>query len=451
MGVMRTTQVRTLLVVHLLALLASYWGSWSWSWPTVLFGEAGLLLLVCLPLCRKSSASPLDPHFAGVPVPRFRSDLLKVENIAGIQFGGCTAQSGNSAGSSLSSSWCCIPHPAKAHRGGEDAVFVTPWSVGCADGVGGWAARGIDSGLYARGLMHGCERAAVEGQGVLRSEGAAGAAAGGGGAGASAGRGGLSAAAMEAVGDALNPVRLLKAGFDGVQRQHIIGSTTACVATYLPLLPEQQGQGDGAGGKGGRAAVAAGTMQVANLGDSGCMVIRDGRMVLRTVEQTHAFNFPRQLGTGSQDTPADADRLSIPVLPGDIIVLGTDGLFDNMFDDEILQLVVESTSQGNGNNGAGGAGGQSAEGGSGAAVAAAAAALGGGGFPSLANPAQAKDFAGVARCAGCIHPSIHPSSSLSTSYLLLLLLLLSPWLACSSPPFACLPADDVVTVRTMGC
>lgn len=99
----------------------------------------------------------------------------------------------------------------------------------------------------------------------------------------------------------------------------------------------------------------AGILQVANLGDSGCMVLRDGRIVLRTVEQTHAFNFPRQLGTvraaaaalsplgaaathlalraragaqGSQDTPTDADRLSIPVEPGDIIVLGTDGLFD---------------------------------------------------------------------------------------------------------------------------
>ncbi len=41
----------------------------------------------------------------------------------------------------------------------------------------------------------------------------------------------------------------------------------------------------------------AGILQVANLGDSGCMVLRDGRIVLRTVEQTHAFNFPRQLGT----------------------------------------------------------------------------------------------------------------------------------------------------------
>ena len=329
MGILRTPMVRTLLVANLLALLASFWWSWSWSWPTVLFGEAGLVLLVLLPLCRKQQSSPLDPHFAGVPVPRFRSDLLKVENIAGIQFGGCTATDDSAAPSSLSSSWCCIPHPAKAHRGGEDAVFVTPWSVGCADGVGGWAARGIDSGLYARGLMHGCERAANDGQGLLRAEG--------GGASGASGRngGGLSTATMEGVAEQLNPVRLLKAGYDGVQRQHIIGSTTACVATYLPLPSGQQAAGDSKG--------AAGTVQVANLGDSGCMVIRDGRMVLRTIEQTHAFNFPRQLGTGSQDTPSDADRLSIPLEPGDIVVLGTDGLFDNMFDDEILLLVNENT------------------------------------------------------------------------------------------------------------
>eukprot|EP01043_Picozoa_sp_COSAG02_P081808 COSAG02_NODE_20178_length_845_cov_0.965147_1_plen_64_part_01 len=63
-----------LLLVHLMALVVSYWSSWSWSWGTVLCGEAGLLLLVCLPLCRKTPTSPLDPHFAGVPVPRLHSD-----------------------------------------------------------------------------------------------------------------------------------------------------------------------------------------------------------------------------------------------------------------------------------------------------------------------------------------------------------------------------------------
>lgn len=30
-----------------------------------------------------------------------------------------------------------IPHPEKAHKGGEDAAFVTPSVIGVADGVGG--------------------------------------------------------------------------------------------------------------------------------------------------------------------------------------------------------------------------------------------------------------------------------------------------------------------------
>jgi hypothetical protein len=94
---------------------------------------------------------------------------LNPDQISGIRFGGCPAPRGlkEEGRFSLSSSWCCIPHPAKAHRGGEDAVFATPWVVGCADGVGGWAARGIDSGLYARGLMEGCKNALSEVPGLM--------------------------------------------------------------------------------------------------------------------------------------------------------------------------------------------------------------------------------------------------------------------------------------------
>ena len=46
-----------------------------------------------------------------------------------------------------------IPHPAKMATGGEDANFTSPHACGVADGVGGWAAHGIDAGEYARGLM----------------------------------------------------------------------------------------------------------------------------------------------------------------------------------------------------------------------------------------------------------------------------------------------------------
>ena len=136
MGVLRGLQVRALLLLHLLLLLASYLSSYTVSWSTVLCGEATLLVLFCLPWRRKHGQAALgDAGFGGVPMPRFSSDLLKLENIAGITYGGCAAAGSSYLCSSLASSWCCIPHPAKAHRGGEDAVFVTPWSVGCADGV----------------------------------------------------------------------------------------------------------------------------------------------------------------------------------------------------------------------------------------------------------------------------------------------------------------------------
>ena len=46
-----------------------------------------------------------------------------------------------------------LPHPEKVERGGEDAVMSGPLWLGVADGVGGWIEKGIDSGLYARGLM----------------------------------------------------------------------------------------------------------------------------------------------------------------------------------------------------------------------------------------------------------------------------------------------------------
>ncbi len=45
-----------------------------------------------------------------------------------------------------------IPHPEKAHKGGEDAYYVSSNILAVADGVGGWADQGIDPGLYSKKL-----------------------------------------------------------------------------------------------------------------------------------------------------------------------------------------------------------------------------------------------------------------------------------------------------------
>ena len=49
-----------------------------------------------------------------------------------------------------------LPHPEKAHYGGEDAHFVSQaggGAIGVADGVGGWAESGINPAEYSRTFM----------------------------------------------------------------------------------------------------------------------------------------------------------------------------------------------------------------------------------------------------------------------------------------------------------
>lgn len=49
-----------------------------------------------------------------------------------------------------------IPHPRKAHYGGEDAFFVSEAGggrAGIADGVGGWQEAGVNPADYSKSLM----------------------------------------------------------------------------------------------------------------------------------------------------------------------------------------------------------------------------------------------------------------------------------------------------------
>lgn len=178
-----------------------------------------------------------------------------------------------------------IPHPAKVAKGGEDAYFLSDDMkvIGIADGVGGWGDIGVDPALYSKSLMEGAK---------------------------------LSAESSPSTRD---PVDIMSEAYQ--YSSYVQGSSTACIINIDGIH-----------------------LTAANLGDSGFMVIRGMEIVFRTKEQQHSFNFPYQIGTGSADKPQDAQRLSVEVQPGDLVIAGTDGLWDNLFDEDILEILANCSS-----------------------------------------------------------------------------------------------------------
>jgi len=183
---------------------------------------------------------------------------------------------------SLKTGSCVIPHPDKVYKGGEDACFVSNDNrvMGVFDGVGAWSNIGIDPGLYSKSLASECNDAYEK----LKSR---------------------------------DPLDLLERAW--LNSHHITGSSTACCVV-----------------------LSEGKLRAANLGDSGFLVVRrTGQLTHYQQEQQHSFNFPYQLGTGSTDEPADADLCEVEVEDGDVVVVATDGVLDNLFPQEIVQIVKE--------------------------------------------------------------------------------------------------------------
>ncbi|KAK8941096.1 putative protein phosphatase 2C 55 [Platanthera zijinensis] len=185
----------------------------------------------------------------------------------------------------LTSGSCYLPHPDKEETGGEDAHFIcdNEQVIGVADGVGGWADVGIDAGYYARELISNSVAAIHDEQQGL-----------------------------------IDPTRVLEKAYLNTKAK---GSSTACIIALT-----DQG------------------IHAVNLGDSGFIVVRDGSTIFRSPVQQHSFNccYQLQMDRGS-DLPSSGQVFTFPVEPGDVIVAGTDGLFDNLYNDEINAIVVLGT------------------------------------------------------------------------------------------------------------
>lgn len=224
----------------------------------------------------------------------------------------------------------------------EDAHFVTTVKLpdekektmrrftymGIADGVGSWREYGVDPRLFARSLMNECENVLLE-----------------------ASRNGLQEG--RSYRHVVSPAEILEQGYARVKAENIIGSSTACIALFDSLRHQ---------------------LHFSNLGDCGIMVLRhidsdvagalkrdratpraertsDLRVNFVSQQQLQSFNHPYQLGWTGEEVPKgekssfrsarESCTTSIHVRRGDIIIMATDGLFDNVDEDEVCALALE--------------------------------------------------------------------------------------------------------------
>ncbi|KAL9055506.1 MAG: hypothetical protein Q9162_003503 [Coniocarpon cinnabarinum] len=194
---------------------------------------------------------------------------------------------------------------------GQDSFFAGPIgdyearsvAFAVADGVGGYKDSGIDSADFAHGICRYMKEAASTRKAEKKTK--------------------------------TKAVELLQEGYDQLCSDPQIkgGGSTACIGV----------------------AKSDGSLDVANLGDSGFVHLRMNAVSFYSEPQTHAFNTPFQLSTvppkilaqiknfgGAApfcDMPADASLSSHRMHHGDVLVFATDGVWDNLTSQEVLDVV----------------------------------------------------------------------------------------------------------------
>ncbi|VFQ78217.1 unnamed protein product [Cuscuta campestris] len=82
-------------------------------------------------------------------------------------------------------------------------------------------------------------------------------------------------------------------------------------------------------------------LHVANIGDSGFMIIRNGVVYKMSDPMLHEFNFPILIGRDC-DPSGIVQEYKSELEEGDVVVTATDGLFDNLYPQEITSIVASS-------------------------------------------------------------------------------------------------------------
>ncbi|CAF1027524.1 unnamed protein product [Adineta steineri] len=188
---------------------------------------------------------------------------------------------------------------------GDDAGFTMQNTqhkfLGISDGAGGNLMYGYDPRLFSESLMRNCSDLALTGKYSISE-----------------------------------PKRLLSHAFDRVQMENCFGSATACILGIDCQL---------------------GQLHSVNIGDSGYVIVRQGYVVYRSQSQEMNGDCPRQLdvypwtaslkGQGlnyTQISIFDAICQTFDLELNDVIILSTDGLFDNVSDFQIEQILARTSS-----------------------------------------------------------------------------------------------------------
>jgi len=146
-----------------------------------------------------------------------------------------------------------------------------------------------------------------------------------------------------------------------VRQRRVVGSATVCLLALHPSKPELLAASVGDSGFLVLRARQSEAARMGTLGRRGpardTSAARGYQVAFRSPQQLRSFNAPFQLGLADEasddgppdsrfETPQDAALMRVPVLAGDVVVIATDGLFDNMEEEAIVELVDESEGEG---------------------------------------------------------------------------------------------------------
>ncbi len=192
--------------------------------------------------------------------------------------------------------------------------------MGVADGVGSWREYNVDPREFSHKLMAECKNILAEASTQCSAVG------------------GKNSCSMIA------PVELIAQAYKRTKEANVIGSSTVCVALFDSVHHQ---------------------LHFSNIGDSGIIVLRhidsdvastlqrgssDLSIAFVSQQQLKSFNHPFQMGwTGEEiveenssfKQASDCCMSSVHILRGDVIIMATDGLFDNVDIDDITKIAQQ--------------------------------------------------------------------------------------------------------------